>query len=435
MNSSKALVILHFLMSNSEIKLSKEMLQEIVAFSVDSILVINNRGVIQYINDATLKMFLYEREDLIGQKINILMPEPDRTNHDQYIENYERTRKKKIIGIGREVVALKSNGQKFSCLLSISEVKVDEEVFYTGILHDISALKATEEELIVLNKSLEAKVSERTKMLSEVVTKLQQTNSDLINEVELRKKTEIELENSKDELKKSLEKEMELSNLKSRFLTMASHEFKTPLSTILSSANLIKKYNDIDEDEKVDIHLSKINNTIQHLTTILNDFLSLGKWDEGKIRIQKEAFSFLNLIENVTGNLNTSLKTGQVIKTEVIDVTIYTDRELLKNSLINLISNASKYSKENQEITVSNFVEKENLVIEVKDLGIGIPQNAFVSIFERFFRASNVINIEGTGIGLNLVKNYITILGGEVSFTSEEGRGSTFIIKLPINNE
>lgn len=435
MNSSKALVILHFLMNNKEINLSKEMLQEIVASSVDSILVINNRGVIQYVNDATLKMFLYEREELIGEKINILMPNPDRANHDQYLDNYHRTGQKKIIGIGREVVALKNDGRKFSCLLSISEVKVEDETFYTGILHDISALKATEEQLIVLNRSLEAKVSERTEMLSDVVSKLRKTNSDLIKEVELRKKTEIELNKNRESLKKSLDKEMELSNLKSRFLTMASHEFKTPLSTILSSSNLIKKYNALNDNEKVDNHLSKIGNTINHLTTILNDFLSLGKWDEGRIKVQKEYFSFKEIIENIISNINGSLKNGQVIKVEIDDVNIYTDKELLKNTLINLIANASKYSKENQEILITGYIENDNILIKVKDLGIGIPKDAFESIFERFFRASNVTNIEGTGIGLNLVKNYITILGGEISFISEEGKGSIFLIKLPISNE
>jgi len=422
-------------MGNNEIKLSKEMLQEIVAFSVDSIIVINNRGVIQYVNEATLKMFLYDRDFLIGQKINVLMPEPDTSRHDQYLRNYHKTGKKKIIGIGREVIALKSNGEEFSCLLSISEVKIKGETLYTGMLHDISALKATEEKLRLLNKSLEVKVNERTKLLSEVVSRLQKTNGDLTNEVELRKRTEFELNKNREHLKQSLEKEKELSSLKSRFLTMASHEFKTPLSTILSSANLIKRYNDLGEDEKVNNHLNKISNTINHLTSILNDFLSLGKWDEGKIRVQKNWFPIKDLIEDVIESLKSTLKKGQVIEVELVDVEIFTDKDLLKHSLINLISNASKYSNEDQKIVIKSTPKDVFLYIEVIDDGIGIPKSSFNNIFERFYRASNVTNIEGTGIGLNLVQNYIKTLNGEVSFTSKEGIGSKFIIKIPINNE
>ena len=411
--------------------LSVQTLKEIVETSVDAIVVINNRGIIQYVNQATLFLFLYQKDDLIGQNVSLLMPEPDKSKHDSYLNKYEKTGKKNIMGIGREVIAQKKNGELFSCLLALSEVNVKDERFYTGIIHDISALKEAQQDLLELNKSLEDKVSDRTEKLSEVVNRLLTTNNELTQEIALRKKVELALKKSEDELRKSLDKEKELSVLKSRFVTMASHEFRTPLSTILSSTNLISKYASLGNEEKLENHVAKIKQTINHLTAILNDFLSLGKWEEGKVTVSLSEFSWSDFLRDLKENLKGILKTGQEIVLVFSEENIKTDRNLLKNALINLISNASKYSAPNKKIIVKSYREGDSFIIEVKDEGQGIPASDQHNIFERFYRASNATNIEGTGIGLNLVKSYISELQGEVSFISEEGQGSTFFVKLP----
>ena len=418
---------------SSKTSLGIQTLKEIVETSVDAIVVINNRGIMQYVNKSTQLLFLYTESDLIGQNVSILMPQPDKSMHDSYIHNYEATGKRKIIGIGREVKAQKKNGEIFSCLLSLSEVFSEGQQFYTGIIHDISALKAAEENLIELNKSLEEKVADRTEKLSEVVNRLLTTNNELTQEISLRKKAEAALKRSEDELRKSLDKEKELSELKSRFVTMASHEFRTPLSTILSSNNLISKYAAIGNNEKLESHVQKISQTINHLTSILNDFLSLGKWEEGKISIELTSFSWADFLKELKENLNGILKPGQEIVLVFTEESLHTDKNLLKNSLINLISNASKYSGNGKKILVNSYHRDQSFVIEVKDEGQGIPKSDLKNIFERFFRASNATNIEGTGLGLHLVKSYISKLNGEVSFVSEEGVGSTFTLKLPQN--
>lgn len=411
--------------------LSVNTLIEIVKTSVDAIIVIDNSGLIQYVNQATLFLFLYPKEDLIGQNISILMPQPDKAGHDGYIKKYEDTGKRTIIGIGREVVAQKKNGDKFSCLLSLSEVNSDNQKYYTGIIHDISALKEAEANLKELNTSLEQKVSERTEKLSEVVNRLLTTNNELTQEINLREKAESALKKSEEDLRLSLNKEKELSILKSRFVTMASHEFRTPLSTILSSTNLISKYLELGNTEKLANHALKIKEHVNHLTGILNDFLSLGKWEEGKVGVEITKFSWAPFLEDLKENLTGILKEQQEIVLSYEQGVITSNINLLKNSLINLISNAIKYSDTGKKVWVKSYFRDEYFVIEVKDEGQGIPSADIPHIFERFFRASNALNIEGTGIGLNLVKAYVSEINGEVSFVTEEGVGSTFILTLP----
>lgn len=413
--------------------LAFETLKEIVETSVDAIIVINNRGIIEYVNRATLFLFLYIEGDLLGQNINLLMPQPDKKKHDGYLQNYEATGRRKIIGIGREVKAQRKNGEIFTCLLSISEVVSNGQRFYTGIIHDISELKHAQENLLELNKSLESKVSERTEKLSEVVNRLLTTNNELTQEISLRKKAELALKKSEEDLRKSLDKEKELSELKSRFVTMASHEFRTPLSTILSSTNLISKYAAIGNQEKLENHVQKISHTINHLTGILNDFLSLGRWEEGKVQIELTKFLWSDFLNELKESLNGILKPQQEIVLAYSEELLKSDRNLLKNSLINLISNASKYSGEGKKIWVRSFRKDDCFIIEVEDNGQGIPKSDMKNITERFFRASNATNIEGTGIGLNLVKSYISRLNGSLSFVSEEGVGATFTLTLPQN--
>lgn len=407
-------------------------LREIVENSVDAIVIINQRGKIVYVNQATVFMFLYKKEDMIGQNVKMLMPEPDKGRHDGYMANYLRTKQKRIIGIGREVIAQKKDGTLFPILLALNEVQRDGELFFSGILHDVTALKEAQEELLELNKSLENRVQERTEKLSEVVNRLLKTNDDLTHEISKRKKAEKALKQREDELRISLEKEKELSVLKSRFVTMASHEFRTPLSTVLSSTNLIEKYATLNKTDKIEQHVAKIKKSVNHLTGILNDFLSLGKWEEGKVTVELSSFSAEAMVEDLTQHLQGVLKEGQDFKIDIEESEIHSDEKLLKNSMINLVSNASKYSPEHSEIAIMGRKTDEWYELAVVDNGRGIPIGEQENMFERFFRASNVTNIEGTGIGLNLVKSYITRLGGEINFESEEGKGTTFTIKIPI---
>jgi signal transduction histidine kinase len=169
------------------------------------------------------------------------------------------------------------------------------------------------------------------------------------------------------------------------------------------------------------------------LTGILNDFLSLDKLEEGKVSVRLEEFPLRPMMEEFRSEIINTCKYGQSIVFEYdgnVDVVI-ADRHLLKNVMINLVSNALKYSREGQEVSVYLSLKKHNLVIEVKDQGIGIPKSDQKHMFERLFRASNVMNIQGTGLGLNIVKKYVDLHSGTISFSSSESNGSTFTVKIP----
>jgi signal transduction histidine kinase len=276
------------------------------------------------------------------------------------------------------------------------------------------------EEITKLNLDLEKRVNERTTDLAEVIRKLEITNDSL-------KKAQINIG-------KALRKEKELNELKSRFVTMASHEFRTPLSTILSSASLISKYMIVEDQDKREKHIERIKSAVTNLTGILNDFLSLSQLEEGKAQIKPVEFNLIHFCEEVSDEMRSVAKKDQIIKYEAAGMTgnICVDKHLLKNILINLISNAIKYSPEGKLISLKTELSEKELNLEVKDQGIGIPKEEHVHLFTRFFRANNAGNVQGTGLGLNIVKKYVELLQGSITFSSEINKGTIFYVKIPI---
>ena len=215
-----------------------DVLQSIVETAIDGILLIDTSGNVLMVNSAVTTLFGYSPEELLGKNVTILMPSPHRQNHDGYIHNYLSTGIKKIIGIGREIEGLRKDGTLFPARLAVSEIIIGEEHYFTGIIQDLTEMKAVQQEIIKLNHELEEMVNERTLELQEAVNLLLETNQQLNQSIEKHKSYELALLATRDELHKSLEKEQELNLLKSRFVSMASHEFKPPLSSILSSCLL-----------------------------------------------------------------------------------------------------------------------------------------------------------------------------------------------------
>ena len=228
----------------------------------------------------------------------------------------------------------------------------------------------------------------------------------------------------------ALEREKQLSELKSRFVSMASHEFRTPLSTILSSAGLSEKYLIKNDTEKIEKHLSRIKISVSHLTNILNDFLSLSKLEEDKVNVNLTKVNIKSLIEDTLDDIQSSSeKTLEIIHNHDGKDSCTTDSSFLQNICYNLISNAFKYT--NSKIACQSSISNNILSIQIKDNGIGIPVEDQKNLFGRFFRAKNVTNIQGAGLGLNIVKHYIELLKGEISFTSEPGK-TIFEIQIPV---
>lgn len=415
--------------SESEIRMAA-----IIDTATDGIITIDDKGIIEMANTAAAKLFEYSPEEMVGNNISMLMPTPYAKEHDGYIRNYLTTGVAKIIGIGREVTGQKKDGSTFPMRLSISEVNLRDRRLFTGIVHDLSEQKAAEESIQKLNSQLENRVEERTEELANAVNKLLDINRRLEKEVLVRKKAEEALRENEAEIIKALEKEKELNQLKSRFVSMASHEFRTPLSTILSSADLIEAYTKAEQNAKRLKHTTRIKSSVSNLTGILNDFLSLSKLEEGIISVEKTEFDLNAFCESVLEELQGALKPNQKILHNTMEekYTVKLDKKLLRNILFNLFSNASKYSADGKSIHCTTIVEDNHLKITVRDEGIGIPKEDQIHLFSRFFRAHNVENIQGTGLGLNIVKRYVDLLNGTISFESEEGKGTTFFIEIPI---
>lgn len=410
-------------------------LQTIIETAIDGIITIDEKGIIETVNPAAANLFGYLPEELIGKNIRILMPSPYRQQHDDYIERYKATGEARIIGIGREVPGMRKDGSIFPMRLAVSEVFLENKRVFTGICHDLSDVKKAEEKIRKLNEELEEKVIERTEELASVVNKLLNTNKKLQYEVQERKSAETALRESAKEIQKALEKEKELSELKSRFVSMASHEFRTPLSTILSSISLLSRYTESSQQEKRDKHIQRIKSAVRNLTGILNDFLSLSKLEEGKIENQPFEFELQELCPEVIDEIQGLLKDGQEIIHEGIHtpMAVHWDKRLVKNILFNLLSNAIKYSDEGKKIFLKERLEGDYLLIDITDQGIGIPEADQVYLFTRFFRAANAMNIQGTGLGLNIVKRYIDLVGGSITFDSQLNVGTTFTVCLPLN--
>lgn len=396
-------------------------LQSIIDTAIDGIITIDTRGIVETINNSAARLFEYESEEVIGQNIKLLMPEPYHSEHDGYLKRYKDTKKPKIIGTGRDVIGKKKGGGHFPFRLAVSEVYLNDRVIYTGIIHDKTELNEVEENLLELNEKLEEKVEKRTNELEEVVNNLLSAKS--------------KLEVREQELNIALSKEKELNDLKSRFVSMASHEFRTPLSTILSSASLISKYQEKGDNEKSHKHIEKIKTSVNILTGILNDFLSLSKIEEGKVEVNSQDIDINKICKSVIEEMKgvTKGKKKLTFISEKDSIHLSSDPRILKNILFNLVSNAVKYTEDNKgKITVTTIVKDGECFLSVEDNGIGIPQSDQKHLFQRFFRASNVENIQGTGLGLSIIRRYLSLLNGSITFESKEFTGTKFTVKIPL---
>jgi signal transduction histidine kinase len=232
----------------------------------------------------------------------------------------------------------------------------------------------------------------------------------------------------------SLQKERELNELKSRFISMASHEFRTPLTAISSSAILIGKQNEPGKEEKRLKYITQIKKNIENLVVILNDFLSLGKLEEGKVLPKSSSFNLIDFSKSIIQEISPILKVGQAINfmNDQSEILVFLDQKLMHQILINILSNALKYSLEDKIVTFSISSRKERVQMKIKDQGIGIPHEEQANIFQRFYRAQNTNNIQGTGLGLSIAKNYIELMNGHISFKSKLNKGTTFIIEIPL---
>lgn len=487
----------------------------------EGLLIVNSDGVIVVANPQACQMFRYEKEDIVGSKVEQLIPMPSRKKHVQLREEYQKNPHKRQMGKNLNLKAERKDGTKFDVEISLNHFKSNEETFVAAVLTDITERVIQQNQIKELNESLEQKVDERTKQVIESqkmysaiaknfpngtinvfdrdlkylfveglelqelgVSKNKLIGTSYLDKIsqEIRPKIEEELTNvfegeAKDfeldhqgqiykinavplqnkvndqidkilvveenittqklieqQREEALQKERQLNELKSRFVSMASHEFRTPLSTVLSSVSLIEKYIEKSDLEKTEKHIQRVKNAVAGLTEILNDFLSVEKLESNKHEVNNIEFNYQEFVEDIVEEMKTIIKKDQEIELifNAQSSIIRSDSKILKNILYNLISNAIKYSEEGKTITFKNDIKNDQLNISVSDEGIGIPDEEQKELFGRFFRAKNVTNIKGTGLGLNIVKKYIEMLNGDITFESKLNRGSTFNIIIPL---
>ncbi len=302
---------------------------------------------------------------------------------------------------------------------------------------DISDVRDAEQRILSMNAELEKRVSRRTEELAAAINQLLNINKKLEFEIQERKSAENALLEKEKALRKAYEREKELNHLKSRFVSMASHEFRTPLSAILSSAELIEAYNDGGQDQKREKHIVRIRSAVNNLTSILNDFLSLSKLEEGKVLSHPVEFMFNDFCNDLLDDILPILKPGQKVisPTDNLKTVLFLDHKLLKNILLNLFSNAIKYSEQGKSIYFEFSMDEKSLYFSIRDEGIGIPSEEQEHLFTRFFRAHYVENIQGTGLGLTIVKRYLELMNGTIQYESKEGHGTKFKISLPKKNQ
>jgi len=539
--------------------LNNKSFQALFNYASIGILVTSASGEIQMANKYIEHQFGYEENELVGQKVETLIPRRYSERHVHHRERYASDPHSRPMGLGMELSGLKKDGTEFPVEVSLGHYTIEGENFALAFINDITQRKETEQAIVQLNAHLEEKVKEGTQSLALTVeqlsaqiketerkdNELERVNTFLNNiwnhagamimvcdkngliqflnpaaekalgynaedivsshtldlfhdaeELEVRagmlsaetgknirpdfhvlatltalgRSNDLELHYvrqdgstfyvslditplrdshgevssylgiaidisekkvAEQELRTALEKEKELNELKSRFVSMASHEFRTPLSAVLSSAYLLSRYTSSDDQPQRDKHIQRIVASVSSLTEILNDFLSVGKIEEGNIHPHYGRYDLNKQINDVIQEVQHMLKKGQQIKfTTDGPPFVFLDPSMMKLIVTNLLSNAIKFSPEDTGIELNTDNSDKGLVLSVTDNGIGIPKEDQESLFRRFFRSSNVTNIQGTGLGLHIVKKYAELMDGDVVCESDLGKGTKFTVTL-----
>lgn len=390
--------------------------EAVFQFATEGMLIADNQGRIVRTNPSAEQLFGYEPDELLGNEVELLIPQSHWDRHRHHRNEFYQHASPRRMGKGRDLLGQRKDGSTFPIEISLSPFHNSQGHFVIAFIIDITVRKQAETHLREYNNRLEQEVEDRTLILKEAIQKLEHT---------------------KEELHQALQREMDLNRMKSNFISLASHEFRTPLATVLSSLTLVERYADLQDLDKRDKHIHRIQSSVKHLNDILNDFLSVSKLEEGKVICRLEWISLSAIIQQVLPQMQEIAKAGQQIQVEEAinrptnhDL-VYIDPALVRNILFNLISNAIKYSPADTQIELRTEIESTILRLIIRDHGIGIPHEDQSHLFERFFRASNAGNIAGTGLGLHIVGSYVRLMNGGISFSSRINEGTEFVVGLP----
>lgn len=408
----------------NELRESEKKFRNLTETLPQTIFEIDTKGIISYINSSGMELFGLTQNDL-KQKVS-LFDFISKDDLEKFSANLEIIAKYNITK-GFEYTAKKKNLITFSVMIYATPLFSDKTCHgFRGVILDISLLKRAEEEALKLNRELEARVADRTNKLNEAMQELK-------DEIKVRKYTESELQKAKEEISQALTNEKELSEMKTRFISMISHEYRTPLTVILSSTYLIERFSEEQNVSKVSYHLNKVRDSVKEMTNLLEDVLTIGKTNNKNLRLNLEKIDLEKTCDNIIENFKSINETGHVIsyqkQGELNSVVL--DSKLLTYILNNLITNAIKFSTAGSVIRVELKEGTGKIYLNVSDEGIGIPDEDQQNLFDPFFRARNSRETSGTGLGLAIVKQCVESLKGDISFTSKLNQGTSFSITLP----
>lgn len=393
----------------------------------EGILITDRKGLIQTTNPAVEKLFGYQADELRGKSVEILIPKDSSHKHEKLRDGYFNNPYNRPMKKGEELFGVRKDGTTVPLEISLSSFKTQDGVFAIAFIADRTELSQKQEllkmnqielenlarQLKIVNADLENRVKRRTQMLEETIS---------------------ELNDAQEQLRMSLEKEKELGDLKSKFASLVSHEFRTPLATILSSLNLIERYSKEGLNDNQRNHSGRIKKSVQNMVDIINDLLTITRIERNQLEIRPEPFDLSVFLTNVKSDLIKYLKTGQYIEIEEhCGGEVVTDINMLGQVITNLLTNAIKFSGENSRVLVSCSNNGNMVDISVIDQGIGIPEEELSQLYDSFYRASNAANIEGTGLGLFIVLKCVETLKGKVNMSSRLGEGTTVTISIPKN--
>jgi len=406
-----------------ELAQSERRFEAVVASATIGIIVCNRAGTIVSANQMAQQQFGYPEGTLVGQRIEVLVPNAAGRRHEQLRESFNARPSVRVMGAHKgDLEGRRQDGSVFPVEVSLSYFHLDDELYVVSYILDITYKKNAEQALIAerqrverLNAELEQKVADRTFALMSTLEQLEQ---------------------GKNELAQALAAERELGELKSRFVSMASHEFRTPLTAMLTSAALIEKYPATEQQDKRVRHLERIRHSINHLNDILEEFLSVGRIEEGKVLACPAEISVPALLHETIADMQGLLKAGQTVVPEISACAepVWLDPSLLRKILVNLLSNALKYSGENSVVRVLATCADGQLVLTVQDQGVGISAEDQEHLFERFFRARTVAYVPGTGLGLYIIAKYLELMQGRIALQSTLEVGTTVTITIPYEN-
>jgi PAS domain S-box-containing protein len=386
------------------------------------IIVCDKAGLMVSANGLAGGLFGYAPAALLGQRIEVLVPDAIGYQHELLRASFNADPQVRSMGAHRALQGQRSDGTVFPIEVSLSYFYLDEELYVVAYILDTTLKKAAEQELLNqqqhiarLNADLEQQVADRTHAL--------------LNTLE-------QLEKRGEELSLALAAEQELGELKSRFVSMASHEFRTPLTAIHTLATLVGKYASSDQQAQRMRHLDRIHTSVNHLNAILEEFLSVGRIEEGRVETHAATFDLNTLLTEILADVQSLRKRGQTIGRQVdCPVSFRLDSSLLRKILVNLLSNAIKYSGENSVVTIQASCLNNQLVISVSDQGVGISPEDQAHLFERFYRARSVSTVPGTGLGLYIVARYLELMNGIIDLQSTLYQGTTVTITIPYEND